>query len=133
MAGPWQQGYSPAIAAVAAGSPQDTQTHPMSGISSNPGFNAAGLDRLGSQIPLDDLHRQGPDGQAPLGDAALDGAPRGPLADPGEDVLNVAAWSSVPAGTRMLAGDTAFEHRLAALDLSTAADQGADAILHALA
>lgn len=105
----------------------------MSGISSNSGFNAASLDRLGSQIPLDDLRGRGPDGQGLPGDVALDSTARGPLADPGEDVLNVAAWEGVPAGARQLAGDAGFQHRLASMDLSTAADQGADAILDALA
>lgn len=104
----------------------------MSSISSDAGFTAASLDRLGSQIALDDLRRQGPEGQAPIADTALDGAARGPLADPGEDVLNMAAWDGVPAGARQLAGDAAFEQRLAGLDLSLAADQGVDAVLDAL-
>jgi len=105
----------------------------MSSISSDAGFNAAtSLDRLGSQVALDDLRRQGPDGQAPVGDAVPDGAARGPQADPGEDVLCVAAWDGVPAGARQLGGDLGFESRLSALDLSTAADQGADAVLDAL-
>ncbi|PBS17883.1 hypothetical protein CMZ80_14985 [Lysobacteraceae bacterium NML93-0831] len=104
----------------------------MSSISSDAGFNAASLDRLGGQVALDDLRQPGTDGQTPVGDAA-DGAARGPAADPGEDVLNIAAWDGVPAGMRQFGGDVAFEHRLAALDLSQAADLGADAILDALA
>ncbi|NYZ62087.1 hypothetical protein [Luteimonas deserti] len=104
----------------------------MSPISSDLSFSAARLERLDGQVGLDDLRRQGPDGQGPLGDAALEGAPRGPQADPGEDVLNATAWDGIPAGMRQLAGDSAFEHRLSALDLSSAADQGADAILDAL-
>lgn len=105
----------------------------MSSISSDAGFNAASLDRLGGQVALDDLRHQGAEGRGPVGDTPPEGAPRGPTADPGEDVLNVAAWDGVPAGLRQLGGDLAFEHRLAALDLSQAADVGADAILDALA
>lgn len=105
----------------------------MSGISSNPGFNAASLDRLGSGLSLDELRGRGPDGQGAADEAGFDTTARGPLADPGEDVLNVAVWDGVPAGARQLAGDAGFQHRLATMDLSTAADQGADAILDALA
>ncbi len=41
--------------------------------------------------------------------------------------------AGVAAGHRQLPGDAAFESRLAAVDLSQAADLGADAILDALA
>lgn len=105
----------------------------MSSISSDAGFNAASLDRLGGQVALDDLRQPGTEGQTPVVDAAADSAARGPAADPGEDVLNIAAWDGVAAGMRQFGGDVAFEHRLAALDLSQAADLGADAILDALA
>lgn len=99
----------------------------MSSISSDAGFNAASLDRLGGQVALDDLRHAGTEGRGP------DSAPKGPAADPGEDVLNIAAWDGVPAGLRQFAGDVGFEQRLSALDLSQAADLGADAILEALA
>ncbi len=105
----------------------------MSSISSDAGFNAASLDRLGGQVALDDLRHAGTEGRGPVGDAGPDSAPKGPAADPGEDVLNIAAWDGVPAGLRQFAGDVGFEQRLSALDLSQAADLGADAILEALA
>lgn len=104
----------------------------MSSISPDIGFNATSLDRLGDGVALDDLRQQGSTGPGATVDMAFDGAARGPVADPGEDVLNLPAWNGVPVGARQLAGDLAFEHRLAGLDLSLAADQGADAILDAL-
>ncbi|MBX9401229.1 hypothetical protein K4L06_07870 [Lysobacter sp. BMK333-48F3] len=55
-----------------------------------------------------------------------------PAADAGETVLNADAWSAVPEGERRLAGDPGFEHELGSLDLSSAADRGADAVLDAL-
>lgn len=104
----------------------------MSSIQSDATFNAASLDRLGSQVSFDDLRRHtGPEVAAP--DAGLAEVARGPQLDAGEDVLNVAAWEGTPAGYRQLAGDTAFEARLGQLDLSLAADTAADAILDALA
>ncbi|TDK28963.1 hypothetical protein [Luteimonas terrae] len=103
----------------------------MSSIPSDASFNAASLDRLGGQVAFDDLRHEAP-GLAPA-DGGLADVASGPLADPGEDVLNVAAWDGVPAGNRQLPGDFAFEARLSAVDLSQAADQGADAILDALA
>ncbi|MET0328466.1 MAG: hypothetical protein ABW163_06825 [Luteimonas sp.] len=103
----------------------------MSSIPSDASFNAASLDRLGGQVAFDDLRHQGP-ALAPADGGQADAA-RGPLADPGEDVLNVAAWDGVSAGNRQLPGDLAFEARLSAVDLSQAADQGTDAILEALA
>ncbi|MCD9029096.1 hypothetical protein LDO26_12890 [Luteimonas sp. BDR2-5] len=104
----------------------------MSSIQSDATFNAASLDRLGSQVSLDDLRRQsGPEVAAP--DAGLADVAYGPQVDAGEDVLNVAAWEGTPAGHRQLAGDAAFEARLGQLDLSLAADTASDAILDALA
>jgi hypothetical protein len=104
----------------------------MSSIPSDASFSAASLDRLGGHVALDDLQPQGP-GLAPADGGYADTATaRGPLADPGEDILNVAAWDGVPAGNRQLPGDLAFEARLSAIDLSQAADQGTDAVLDAL-
>ena len=102
----------------------------MSSISSDASFSAASLDRLGSHVAFDDLHKHGPE-LAPA-DGGFAEAPLGPQADPGEDVLNLAAWDGIPAGERMLHGDAGFESALSALDLSQAADHGADAILDAL-
>lgn len=104
----------------------------MSGISSNTGFTAASLERLGSQVAFDDLRQ--PDGSGLVGLGEADGAlaARGPQADPGEDMLNAVAWDDVPAGSRLFVGDRAFEGRLADLDLAAAADHGTDAILDAL-
>jgi len=104
----------------------------MSTIPSDASFSAASLDRLGGHVAFDDLRQQPGPELAPADGGRAD-APRGPLADPGEDVLNVAAWEGVAAGSRQLPGDAAFEARLSAVDLSQAADQGADAILDALA
>lgn len=104
----------------------------MSSIPSDVSFNAASLDRLGGHVAFDDLRQQPGSGLAPA-DGGYADAPRGPQADPGEDVLNVAAWDGVAAGNRQLPGDLAFEARLSAIDLSQAADQGTDAILDALA
>ncbi|WP_143703910.1 MULTISPECIES: hypothetical protein [Luteimonas] len=105
----------------------------MSSIHSDAMFSSASLDRLGSQVSLDDLRRQsGLDSDVAVAGDGGD-APRGPQADAGEDVLNVAAWDGVSSGQRLLAGDAGFEARLGQLDLSLAADQAADAILEALA
>lgn len=103
----------------------------MSSIPSDASFNAASLDRLGGHVALDDL--RDPQGVefAPA-DGGYAGGLRGPQADPGEDVLNVAAWDGVAAGDRRLAGDPVFEARLSAADLSQAVDLGTDAILDAL-
>ena len=103
----------------------------MSSIPSDVSFNAASLDRLGGHVALDDL-RQQPDSGLALADGGYADTPRGPHADPGEDVLNVVAWDGVAAGHRQLPGDLAFEARLSAIDLSQAADLGVDATLDAL-
>lgn len=103
----------------------------MTSISSDASFNAASLDRLGAHVAFDDLRTPQGAELAPADGGYLD-APRGPQADPGEDVLNVAAWDGIAAGNRQLAGDFAFEARLSAVDLSQAVDLGTDAILDAL-
>lgn len=111
----------------------------MSSIGSpDPRLNRAGLESLNGQVTLDELRRrdQGPDAQ----EAGLEQlrsttpSPRDlhPSTDIGEDVLNATAWDGVAGGQRMLAGDLGFESRLGAMDLSSAADSAADAILAAI-
>lgn len=110
----------------------------MSSIGSpDPHLNRAGLESLSGQVSLDELRRrdQGPGAQGPE-------QLRGPepslpsrdatAADPGEAMLNAAAWDGVPQGQRLLAGDLGFESRLGAMELSSAADSAADAVLGAL-
>lgn len=111
----------------------------MSSIGSpDPRLNRAGLESLNGQVSLDELRRrdQGPDTQA-AGLEQLHGATPVPRdlhasTDIGEDVLNAAAWDGIADGQRMLAGDLGFESRLGAMDLSSAADSAADAILAAI-
>ncbi|ATD66325.1 hypothetical protein CNR27_01745 [Luteimonas chenhongjianii] len=103
----------------------------MSSIPSDASFNAASFDRLGGHVGLDDL-RAPQGGGLPAAEGHADPL-RGPQADPGEDILNLAAWDGVAAGDRLLSGDVAFEARLSAIDLAQAVDQGTDAILDALA
>jgi hypothetical protein len=105
--------------------------------SHDPRLNQAGLDRLGGQASLDELrHRDQGTGAQQAGLEQLRGT--APVADPratadaGEDVLKASAWDGVPAGQRMLPGDLGFEGRLGNLDLSSAADGAADAILAAV-
>lgn len=107
----------------------------MSSINHDPRLDRAGLQPLDAQVTLDDLRRgeQGlrtPDAQGP------EHAPTRPSAgeatlDPGETILNAAAWDGVPAGDRMLEGNLGFEAQLGALDLSLAADLAADVIADA--
>lgn len=129
--------YLSAIAASAAvAGPVEV---PMSSIGSpDPRLNRAGLESLNGQVSLDELRRrdQGPDTQE-AGLEHLRGATPSPRdlhagTDIGEDVLNAAAWDGVAGGQRMLAGDLGFESRLGTMDLSSAADSAADAILAAL-
>ncbi|PBJ84384.1 hypothetical protein CMZ84_08190 [Lysobacteraceae bacterium NML93-0399] len=104
----------------------------MSSIPSDASVLATSLDRLGGQVAFDDLRPAQDGALAPVAPADA-GDARAPVVDPGETVLNVAAWDGVAAGHRQLPGDAGFEARLAAVDLSQAADLGADAILDALA
>jgi hypothetical protein len=105
--------------------------------SSDPHLNRAGLGRLDGQVSLEELRgrEQGTGAGQVAGLEQLRGtAPdaRAPSTDAGEDVLNAAAWDGVPAGLRMLAGDHGFEAQLGAMELSSAADSAADAILSAI-
>lgn len=107
----------------------------MSSIGSDPHLGLAGLDRLGGQVALDDLQRQ--HGQPAAGEAAAlretaAPAPAAAEVDFGERLLAADAWSAVPAGSRTLPGDLAFEHALGGQELSAAADQATDAVLAAL-
>ncbi len=112
----------------------------MSSIGSpDPRLNRAGLESLGGQVSLDELHRreQGPGAQGleqlrDSGASSPAGAGR-TAADLGEDVLNASAWDGVAQGQRMLAGDRGLESQLGAMSLSSAADSAADAILATIA
>jgi hypothetical protein len=107
--------------------------------SSDPRLTRTGLESLNGQLSLDELRgrEQGP-GAPDAGVEQLRGttpeSPRDlqPTTDAGEDVLNAAAWEGVPDGQRLLAGDRGLESQLGAMDLSSAADSAADAILDAI-
>lgn len=110
----------------------------MSSITPDPSLNRSGLDSLSGQVSLDDLRRQqGLESPQPGTEVAE--VVYAPLADSpastdaGEAVLNAPAWDGVPEGTRMLAGDMAFENGLGTMDLAAAADQGVDAVIAAFA
>ncbi|MDN5781208.1 MAG: hypothetical protein L0H23_04145 [Luteimonas sp.] len=104
---------------------------------SDPHLNRAGLSRLDGQVSLEELRGrdQGIDARESAGLEQLRGTTpdaHAPSSDAGEDVLNAAAWEGVPDGLRMLAGDQSFEAQLGAMELSSAADSAADAILSAI-
>lgn len=91
------------------------------------------IDRTGlDSQTLEALRVREPAAQAPgaLAEAVPAYAP--PAVDPGEETLNADAWHGVPAGERQLPGDTRLEHELGRLDLSAAADRGAEAVLDSL-
>lgn len=67
---------------------------------------------------------------SPVAEAAV--AHAAPAVDAGETVLNADAWSDVPKGERLLSGDSGLERELGSMDLSAAADRGADAVLDSL-
>lgn len=111
----------------------------MSSIGSpDPHLNRAGLESLNGQVSLDELRRRD-QGTGTQGPEQLRGPepslpPRDvPATDPGEDMLNATAWDGVPDGQRLLAGDLGFESQLGTMELSSAADSAADAIMGALA
>ncbi|HJR72215.1 MAG TPA: hypothetical protein VJ806_01085 [Luteimonas sp.] len=107
----------------------------MSSIAPDPSLNRTGLDSLAGSVSLDDLRRQ--QGlEAPQAEVAEPAAPSTDSAsavDAGETVLNAPAWDGISQGSRLLAGDMAFENGLGALDLGDAADQGVDAVIAAFA
>lgn len=134
--------YIPAIAATWRPRRSFRNSHEQSGTMSSigspdPNLNRAGLESLTGQVSLDELRRRD-QGTGPRGPEQLRGpepsqpARDVPATDPGEAVLNAAAWDGVPEGQRRLAGDLGFESRLGAMDLSPAADSAADAILSAI-
>ncbi|MGO1002553.1 hypothetical protein [Lysobacter sp. CA196] len=105
----------------------------MSTIGNDPRIDRSSLD---GQAALENLR-----GREPTPQEQIQHAPQvaetvpayaPPAVDQGEDVLNADAWSEVPAGERLLAGDPGFEHQLGQMDLSSAADHGADAVLDSL-
>lgn len=106
----------------------------MSNISHNPAIDRAGLGRS-DQLALDDLQQRGRGPDVAADEARIADARMAPVAavDPGEDALNLVAWDNLPVGQRLLAGDVGFERQLGALDLSLAADHGAQAVFDALA
>lgn len=109
----------------------------MSTIGSSTGFDRTSLPvALDSRTGLDAVRPH--DGLAdPLAlDTDEDGLPlvdaqsvSAQQLDDGEVVLNLPAWESVDAGQRLLQGDAALGDELAQLDLASAADRAADAIL----
>lgn len=105
----------------------------MSSISNNPGIDTAAL-RLGlGQVAFDDPRQRGaeqPAGIAEAGAVEIVEHARGPLADPGEIVLQLQAWEG--GGQRLLPGEHSLEHQLAGQPLATAADLGVESVLAAL-
>lgn len=109
----------------------------MSTIGSDPRLSS--LDPSLGRVSLDDL-RQRPDlaqEQDGLAGLPADGTQAEfaslDTTDAGEAVLLADAWNGMSSGQRLLAGDYGFEHQLGALDLSAAADSGAEAVMAALA
>lgn len=96
------------------------------------------IDRtsLDSQAALESLRSREPAAQDPVqhSNAVAEAVPAyaPPAVDAGEDLLNTDAWRDIPAGARLLAGDSALEHELGAMDLSAAADRGTDAVMDSL-
>lgn len=108
----------------------------MSSIGNSPQLDRAGLQSLADRLALDDPGRHGAQLPTPAQDVAgtsrigVDAAL--PLADPGEQMLSVAAWDGVGAGLRMLANDAALQGTLGRLDLASAVDASVDAVVAAL-
>lgn len=96
------------------------------------GLDSQALDSLRGReaTPLGQSRLEQARQASPVAEAVPAYAP--PAVDAGEDVLNADAWSGVPAGERLLAGDRALERELGSMDLSAAADRGADAVLDSL-
>ncbi|MGH8079832.1 MAG: hypothetical protein ACREP7_04590 [Lysobacter sp.] len=105
----------------------------MSTIGPDSRIDRTGLD---SQTALETLRSREPGALDPSQQTAAvaEAAPAyaQPAVDAGEDVLNADAWHGVPAGERLLAGDTGLERELGSMDLSAAADRGTDAVLDSL-
>lgn len=107
----------------------------MSTIGPDASLSRAGLEPLDGRVSLDGLqrrdHGQGATEAPELRESQTASAGRGQDADSGESVLNAAAWHDIPAGQRLLPGDSGFETRLGGMTLSLAADSAADAVLAA--
>jgi hypothetical protein len=102
----------------------------MSSIGPDSRIDRTGLD---SQAALEALRgRETTPGQQASQVAEAVPAYAPPAVDAGETVLNAEAWSDVPAGERLLSGDRGLERELGSMDLSAAADRGADAVLDSL-
>ncbi|MGJ4729924.1 hypothetical protein [Luteimonas sp. SDU101] len=101
----------------------------MSSIGSNPpGFGTTGLPQAG-QVSLDEARQQ--DLLRGGVEFAPDAAAPAALLDPGESVLELAAWEGADA-PHTLPRDAALVSRLAAMDRAEAANAGVDSILAAL-
>lgn len=91
------------------------------------------IDRTGlDSQTLEALRVGAPAPQAPAATAEAAHAYAPPAVDPGEQTLNADAWRGVPAGERQLPGDARLERELGGMDLSAAADRGAEAVLDSL-
>lgn len=104
----------------------------MSTIGSEPRIDRAGLEPLLDRVLGEDLRQRSPETH---GEQAQGASRTGGLGDanPGEAVLMAPAWDGVPQGQRMLAGDHALQSGLGGLDLSAAAERGAEGVAAALA
>lgn len=132
MAATGPRRYISVISTIAPVSREGFAPGTMSSITPDPTVNRAGLDPRSDQLSLDDLRRDHGLGGVPqneVAEASYAAPPTAAESDSGEDVLNASAWDGVPEGSRLLGGDLAFENALGAMDLSQAADQGADAVL----
>lgn len=108
----------------------------MNSIGNDPLIDRAGLHLGAGGIGLDGFRDRGAGdpvqaqdavertGQSPVASPAL--------ADPGEDVLQLAGWDGIAAGQRLLAGEPGLERALGGLDLATAVDSAIDAVIGAL-
>ena len=107
----------------------------MSTIGSSPGFDRTSLPvsldgRMGlDAVGMHDGAQVEAEGALHLADAQASPVQ---LADAGEVVLNLPAWDGVDEGQRLLQGDAALGSELGQLDLASAADRAADAILFTL-
>ncbi|QCW28397.1 hypothetical protein FE772_24840 [Lysobacter enzymogenes] len=103
----------------------------MSSIGPDSRIDRAGLDSQTLEaLRVREPATQGASLPAAVAEAVPAYAP--PARDPGEETLNADAWRGVAAGERQLPCDSGLERELGQLDLSAAADRGADAVLDSL-